>query len=118
MIFTNQPDLVVNCGTNSTLNTKCHHQITHCKLNLNIEYLPPYERLLWNYRKSNAESIKKSFESVNWKTLCNNENVNKHDSIFNETLINNFSNFVPNKLITFDDSESAWMIDIIKNKIK
>ena len=37
LIFTNQPNLVVNCGTHSTLNTKCHHQITHCKLNLNIQ---------------------------------------------------------------------------------
>ena len=36
LIFTNQPNLVVNCGTHSTLNSKYHHQITHCKLNLGI----------------------------------------------------------------------------------
>ena len=40
LILTNQPNLVVNCGTHSTLNTKCHHQITHCKLNLRIKYPP------------------------------------------------------------------------------
>ena len=43
LIFSNQLNLVVNRGTYSTLNTKCHHQITHCKLNLKIEYSPPYE---------------------------------------------------------------------------
>ena len=37
LIFTNQPSLVGNCGTHSTLNTKCHQQITDCKLNLNID---------------------------------------------------------------------------------
>ena len=37
LIFTNQPNLEVNCDTHSTLNTKCHRQITHCKLNLNID---------------------------------------------------------------------------------
>ena len=46
LFFTNQPNLVVNCGTHPTLNTKCHHQITHCKLNLSIKYPPPYERLV------------------------------------------------------------------------
>ena len=29
-----------------------------------------------------------------------------------------FSNFVPNKLVTFDYSNPAWMNDFIKNKIK
>ena len=28
--------------THSTLNTACHHQITNCKLNLDIEDPPPY----------------------------------------------------------------------------
>ena len=38
LIFTDQPNLVVNCGTHASLNSKCHHQITHCKLNLKTEY--------------------------------------------------------------------------------
>ena len=63
-----QPNLVVNCGTHASLNSKCYHQITHCKLNLNIEYPPPYERLVWDYRKANAESIQKSVKSVNWES--------------------------------------------------
>ena len=118
LIFTNQPNLVVNCGTHSTLNTKCHHQITHCKLNLSIKYPPPYKRLLRNYKKANTESIRKSLESVNWKTLFNNKTVNKQVSVLNETIINNFSNFVPNKRVTFDDSDPCWMNDYIKNKVK
>ena len=32
--------------------------------------------------------------------------------------MNIFSNFVPNKLVTFDDSNPPWMNDFIKNKIK
>ena len=118
MIFTNQPNSVVNCGTNSTLNTKCHHQITHCKLNLSIKYPPSYECLVWNYKKANTESIRKSLESVNWKTLFNNKTVNKQVSVLNETIINNFSNFVPNKRVTFDDGDPCWMNDYIKNKVK
>ena len=39
-------------------------------------------------------------------------------SIFNETLMNIFSNFIPNKYITFDDRDPPWMNDFVKSKIK
>ena len=118
LIFTDQPTLVVNCGTHASLSSKCHHQIIHCKLNLNIEYPAPYEQLVWDYIKANIESIQKSIKSVNWETLFYNKTVNKKVFIFNETITNIFSNFVPNKLVTFDDSNPPWMNDFIKNKIK
>ena len=118
LIFTDQLNLVVNCGTHSSLNSKCHHQITHCKLNLIIEYPPPYERLVWDYKKANIENIKKSLESVNWETLFDNKSVNTQVCIFNETIMNIFSNFVPSKLVTFDDSDPPWMNDFIRSKIK
>ena len=118
LIFTDQPNLVVTYGIQASLNSKCHHQITHCKFNLNIEYPPPYERLVWDYRKANIESIQKSVKSVNCKTLFNNRTVNRQVSIFNETIINIFSNFAPNKLVTFDDSNPPWMNEFIKNQIK
>ena len=69
-------------------------------------------------QKANTESIRKPLESVNWKTLFNNKTVNKQVSVLNETIINNLSNFVPNKRVTFDDSDPCWMNDYIKNKVK
>ena len=115
LVFTDQPDVVV---PHASLNSKCHHQITHWKLNLNIEYPPPYERLVWDYRKTKIESIQKWVKSVNWETLFNSKTVNKVVSIFNKTVKNIFSNFFPNKLLTFDDSNPPWMNEFIKNEIK
>ena len=92
-IFTNQSNLVVNCGTHFTLSTKYHHQTIDSKFNLNTEYPPAYEQLVWDYKKANDESIKKSIGSVNWKTLFNNKTVNKQVSVFNETIINFFFKF-------------------------
>ena len=51
LIFTDQPNLVVDCEVHPTLQLNFHHQIVHCKLSLNIEYPLPYERLVWDYRK-------------------------------------------------------------------
>ena len=39
-------------------------------------------------------------------------------SILNETILNVFRNYVPNKYITIDDKDPVWMNDIIKSKIK
>ena len=40
LIFTDQPNLVTDCGTHSSLHPNCHHQIIYCKLNLRIAYPP------------------------------------------------------------------------------
>ena len=59
LIFTDQPNLIVDNGVHPSLHSNCHHQITYCKLNLSIEYPPPYERLVWDYNRANVEGIKK-----------------------------------------------------------
>ena len=41
LIFTDQPNYVIDCGTHPSLHPNCHHQITFCKLNLKVEYPPP-----------------------------------------------------------------------------
>ena len=40
LIFTNQPNLVIDSGVHPSLHTNCHHQILYCKLNLNIKFPP------------------------------------------------------------------------------
>ena len=43
LIFTNQP-IIIDSGVHSSLHEKCRHQIIYSKLNLQIEYPPPYIR--------------------------------------------------------------------------
>ena len=74
--------------------------------------------MVWDYNRANVEGIKKSIESVNWEMMFNNKSVHKQVSIFNEILMNIFSNFTPNKLVTFDDRDPPWMNDFVKSKIK
>ena len=50
--------------------------------------------------------------------MCSNKNVHQQVNIFNKTIINIFSNFIPNKLVTFDDKDHPWMTEKLKEKIK
>ena len=65
LIFTDQRNLIVHSDFHPSLHSNCHRQITYCKLNLNIEYTPPYGPLIWGYNRANVEGIKKPIESVN-----------------------------------------------------
>ena len=47
-----------------------------------------------------------------------NKSIYKQVSTFKETLMNIFSNFTLNKLVTFDDRDPPWMNDYVKSKIK
>ena len=62
--------------------------------------------------------IRKALDLIDWERLFNNKNINEQVSILNETILNVFSNSVPNKYITIDDKDSVWMNETIKLKIK
>ena len=44
LIFTTQPNLVMESGVHFSLHANCHHHITFAKLNLKIDYPSPNER--------------------------------------------------------------------------
>ena len=117
-IFTDQPNLSVNSGVHASLHPNCHHQIVHTSFNLNISYPPPYQRLIWDYKKADFEKIRKALDLVNWERLFSKKDINTQVSILNETILNVFSNYVPNKYITIDDKDPVWMNETIKLKIK
>ena len=118
LIFSNQPNLIMDSGVHPTLHSKCHHQIIYAKLNLKIEYPPPYTRKIWNYSRSETDLINHSIESFDWSKLFSGKNVYEQVELFNEILLNIFHNFIPNKTIVCDDRDPPWMNDVIKKMIK
>ena len=86
-------------------------------MNLKVEYPPPYQRLVWNFKKSTNDAIKRAIELVNWNSVFSCKNVHEQVVIFNQTLMNIFSNYIPNKFITIDDKDPPWMNEYFKRKI-
>ena len=77
LIFTSQPNLVMNSGVHSSLHPNCHHQIIHAIFKLKIFCPPPYERVVWHYQDANKDLIQWSISLFNWEKAFLNEGVNK-----------------------------------------
>ena len=75
LIFTNQLNLVVDSGAHPSVHPNCHHQTIHCKINLQVEYPPPYQRHVWNYAKANKDTILSALQNVDWHRLFANKTV-------------------------------------------
>ena len=110
--------LVVDSGVHSSLHINCHHQITYCKFNLIMEYPPPYQRLVWDYKRANVSSIKKALYQVNLSTILSNKNIHQQINILNSLILNDFTNYVSNKVVTIDGKDAPCMTEFIKLKIQ
>ena len=110
LIFTDQSNLIMDAGVHPSLHSKCHHQVIYAKLNLKMQYPPPYTREIWDYGKSRFDLINEAIENFDW----NKDQVN----LFNTTILNIFQNFIPNKVILCDDKEPDWVNEEVRLLIK
>ena len=119
LIFTDQPNLIIESGVHPSLHKQCHHQIVYGKLSVSNIALPPYTRKIWHYDKADFIAIRKSIEMFAWhehldNMTCPNELV----KLLNEVLLNIYSNFIPNKVKTIRPRQAPWITQAIKNFLR
>ena len=113
MIFTSQPNIVIDSGVNASLHASYHHQIIYAKFDLKIIYPPPYERTVWHFKHANSDHIKRATDIFNWESALNCIDANDQLSVFNSTILNIVSNF-----ILCDDRDPPWMNSFMINLIR
>ena len=70
LIFTDQPNLSVNCGVHASLHPNCHHQIVYSRFNLDIYYAPPYQCLIWDYKITELNELIYSTKTMYYENLA------------------------------------------------
>ena len=55
---------------------------------------------------------------INWGKSFSQKNINAQVTVFNESILSIFRNYIPNKYITCDDQDPVWMNENIKSRIK
>ena len=106
--------MIIEPGVHPSLHPNCHHKIVCAKFNLLIHFPPPYSREVWHYKDANTELIKRAIEKFDWQRPFLNTSVNEKVVIFNNTVLNILSNFIPHETIVCDDKDPPWF----NNKIK
>ena len=114
VILTDQPNLFLESGINPSLHEICRHQIVYGQLRTKNLSPPPYRRKIWFYDRTDVLAIQKSILMFRWcesfeNLICPNQQT--------ETLLNIFSNFIPNKTITARPRQAPWITQSIKNFI-
>ena len=118
LIFTSQPNMVIDSGVHASLHANCHHQIIYAKFDLKIIYPPPYERTVWHFKHANSDHIKRAIDIFDWESTLNYIDANDQVSVFNSIILNIVSNFIPNETITCDDRVTPWVNNFMKNLIR
>ena len=117
LTFTSQPNLSVESETQSSFHPNCHHQIIYVKFNLEILYPPPHTHEVWHYQDSNVDLIRRSIDEFDWDRAFANKHVDEKVLIFNKTVLNILSNFIPHEVIVCDDKDPPWFSGKIKSLI-
>ena len=71
LIFTSQPNLVLESGVHSFLHPTCHHQDVFAKFNLSILYPPPYEGAVWFF-KMQTLNLSEAINEFDWIRALSN----------------------------------------------
>ena len=75
LIFTDQENIFVNSRVHLSLHPNCYQQIVHSSFNLSIYKPPPYQRLVWDYKKASSANIRKALDSDNWKMFIHGKDI-------------------------------------------
>ena len=118
LIFCTNKNIISNHGVDVTIFEKCHHNIIYGKINTRVLLPPVYIREAWDYSKAKIENINKAISNFNWTRAFENRSVNKKVELLNETLLNIYQNYIPNKEIECGYCPPQWMADITKKHLK
>ena len=115
LIITDQPNIILDCGTRSSLDPFCHHQIIYGKINFRIAPPPPFERKIWHFDRANTAAIKNSMSSFPWHQHLNlNPDSNWQVKTFTDIFLNIMSNFIPNELKRVLPRNPPWITKHLK----
>ena len=98
-----------------SLDPLCHHSIVSGKINIRCPPVPSFKRQIWDYHKADSNAICQSIQQFPWGRHLTGLSPDEQTSLLTETLLNIFSNFIPNRIINVKSCDPPWINRSIKN---
>ena len=73
---------------------------------------------IWHYQHANIDQIKRATEQFPWEKSFRNLCIHEMVHLFNKTIKNTLSNYIPHETITCDDRDPPWINSKIKQLIQ
>ena len=110
LVITDQPNLVNECCVLPSLHNRCHHFLNHVDINISNTPPPAYFRRIWHYNRANVEAIRAALCSFDWQNQLNSlsHSLDMQVNLLTETLMNVFTNFIPNKMQRVKARDPPW----------
>ena len=90
---------------------KCNHNIIFGKIKIRVSLPLSCICEVWDYRKANVKSIQKANQTFDWVKALGNLSVDGKVNVRNETLMQIFRNYIPNKSVKCYYCQTPWMND-------
>ena len=71
-----------------------------------------------HYQHVNIDLVRQVIDLFDWKKVFSNLNVKRQGSLFNETIMNIFEDFIPHETVTCDDKDPPWITKWMKTILK
>ena len=115
LVVTDQLNFIQGSGTRTSLDSYCHHQIIHCKVNFRILPPPPFERKIWHFNRANPFAIRRSMSRFPWLQHLNlNTDPNWQVKTFTDIFLNIMSNFIRNETKRIVPRDPPWITKPLK----
>ena len=114
LVFTDRPNIYLETGVHTSLQEQCHHEIINGELAINNPSPPSHNRRVRFYDRMSVSAVRQSIEIYNWhKSFAEINCPNEQVYLFNQILINIFSNFFPKKIVTVKPEQAPWVTKAI-----
>ena len=117
LIFTCEPNFIVDSSFQSSLFPRCHHQLIYEKIKFKMYFTPTYTRRMWDFSRADTAGIRQAMSGVDWKTSFSDLIVHEKVAFLTDCILNICRNFVPNKFISIRDKDAPWMTPELKRMI-
>jgi exonuclease III len=97
-IVTSRPNLVTDVKIEPPISTNDHCTVT-ASLNLKPKTDPPFQRLMWNYKKADIVGLKNYLSQADWTSCFLSNDVNLVAQHWSEILLNGAREFIPNHMV-------------------
>ena len=118
LIFTDQPNLFIETEVHPSLDPFFHHSIVSGKINIRCPPVSSFKRQIWDYNIADCNAIRQSIQQFPWGRHLARLSPDEQASFSTETVLNIFSNFIPNRTINVKPRDPPWANRSIKNLLR